>query len=138
VARVLGVLIVVLALVDGLVHLSIDAFVTHSFAARYTNVLFLLNFLGYVVLVVAFVWAQRGSPSVRRLVDAVLIVYPLAALVAWEVITAGRGNPRLAGVPLGLAQISKPAEILLALAALAHVVSVGQGASPSWERQAAR
>jgi hypothetical protein len=119
-ARTLGAIIVILALIDGLVHLSLDLFVFHSFTRGLTSELFGLNFIGYVVLVIAFLASQRSSLSFHRLVDVVLIIYPLLTLAAWIYFTKGRGNP------MGLAYISKPAEILLALAAIVYLTQLGQ------------
>jgi len=119
VSRVLAVLIVFLALIDGVAHLALDLFVLHSFTRGLLSELFILDFVGYVALIVVFLVAQRSSLSLRRLVDIVLIVYPIIAILAWFYFTKGRGNP------MGLGEISKPTEVLLALAALLHLTQLG-------------
>ena len=116
--RIAGIVIVVLAIVDGLVHLGLDAFVVHFSRGPY-NVLFALNFVGYAALVVLFLLTQQSSFSIRRLLDVVLIVYPLVTFAAWIYFTKGRGNP------MDLAYISKPAEIIIAIAALVHLTQLG-------------
>lgn len=124
-ARTLGVVIVVLAVVDGLIHLGLNIFVVHGITNRPpVSDLFFLNFLGYMVLAGAFLVLRSGSLSNRRLIDIVLIVYPLLALAAWIYFTKGRGNP------FGLADISKPAEVILALAALVHLTQLGKEEAP--------
>jgi hypothetical protein len=132
----LAVVIVVLALVDGLIHLSLDALIQHSFTRSQNNILFALCFVGYVLLVGVFIATSRSSPSLRRLVDVLLIVYPLVTFAAFFYITRGRVNPiGLAVVSngqlslLGLAGIAKPLEIVLAIAAALHLVSLSQQAS---------
>jgi hypothetical protein len=127
--RTLSIVIVVLALIDGLVHLSLNLFVTHGIVTRPPiSVLFFLNFLGYLALIVAFLYVQQSSLSLRRLVDVVLIVYPLVTLVAWIYFTRGRGNP------FGLAEISKPAEVILAVATVLHLVRLGTEEQPKLAR----
>ena len=134
--RVLAAIIVVLALVDGLIHLSLDAIIQHSFTRSQNNVLFALCFVGYVILVGVFIATSNSSLSLRRLVNVLLIVYPLVTFAAFFYITQGRINP--IGLPLvargqlsllGLAGISKPLEIVLAILAALHLVSLGQQTS---------
>jgi hypothetical protein len=134
--RVLAVIIVVLALVDGLIHLSLDALIQHSFTRSQNNVLFALCFVGYVVLVGTFIATSGSSLSLRRLINVLLIVYPLVTFAAFFYITRGRIDP--IGLPvvsngqlslLGLAGISKPLEIVLAVVAALHFVGLGQQAS---------
>ncbi len=112
--RWLPIAIVVLALIDALVHV----YLATRFSRGTLGLLFILNPIGYVALVVAFWWSQRGTLALRRLIDIVLVVYPIAGLVAWFYFTKGRGNP------MNLADISKPAEVLLAVAALLHLRSL--------------
>ena len=121
--RIAGIVVVVLAIVDGLVHLGLDAFVVH-FSRAPLNILFALNFVGYFALVALFLLTQQSSFSIRRLVDVVLIVYPLLTFAAWIYFTKGRGNP------MDLAYVSKPAEIIMAIAALVHLAQLGHEKSP--------
>ena len=124
-ARSLGIIIVVLALVDGLIHLSLNIFVVHGITNRPPiSDLFFLNFLGYMVLVGAFLVLRSSTFSTRRLIDILLVVYPIVTLAAWIYFTKGRGNP------FGLAEISKPAEVILALAALVHLTQLGKEEAP--------
>src|SRR5579884_322043 len=124
-ARTLAYLMGIFAAIDGLCHLALVILVTHGvFTRPPISVLFALNFVGYVVLIAALIISQGSSLGFRRLLDAVLIVYPIATFAAWIVFTRGRGNP------LGLAEIAKPAEILLALAAIGHLVQLGHEEEP--------
>ena len=127
--RALAVIIVVLAAIDGLVHLGLDVFVLHGiFSHPPLTILFLLNFLGYAALIIAFLALRSSSLSLRRLVDVLLIVYPLVTFAAWIYFTGGKANP------LGLADISKPAEVLLAVAAILHLTQLGHEEAPGMSR----
>jgi hypothetical protein len=77
------------------------------------NQLFVLNAIGYIVLVVAFWLAPRLLGRWSWLVDVVLIVYTIASIIGW--LDVGGPNPH------GLGYLSKALEILLILALLAHV-----------------
>jgi hypothetical protein len=74
--------------------------------------LFLLNFLGYVVLVLVFWLAPRWLGTWRWVVDVALMGYATLGIVAW--LEMGRPNP------LGLGYLSKGLEIGLILAVAAH------------------
>jgi hypothetical protein len=76
------------------------------------NELFLLNFLGYVGLVLVFWLAPRWLGQWRWVVDAALMGYAALGIVAW--LEVGRPNP------LGLGYLSKGLEIALILAVAAH------------------
>jgi hypothetical protein len=76
------------------------------------NELFLLNFLGYVVLVLVFWLAPRWLGTWRWVVDVALMGYAALGIVAW--LEMGRPNP------LGLGYLSKGLEIALILAVAAH------------------
>ncbi len=77
------------------------------------NELFLLNFIGYVVLVLVFWFSPRWLGARRWVVDVVLIVYTAASIVAW--LQIGRPNPH------GLGYVSKAMEVVLILALAAHI-----------------
>jgi hypothetical protein len=113
--RWLSIAIVVLAIVDALVH----GYLGTRFPNGLLGTLFILNVVGYVVLVLAFWQGEHATLALRRLVDGALVVYPLVTLVAWLYFTRGRANP------MNLADISKPAEVLLAVTALLHLRRLG-------------
>ena len=127
--RALAIIMVVLAAIDGLVHLGLDVLVLHSiFNHPPFSILFFLNFLGYAALIIAFLAVRSSSFSLRRIVDVLLIVYPIVTFAAWIYFTGGRLNP------LGLAYISKPAEVLLAVAAILHLTQLGHEEAPGMSR----
>ena len=137
----LPALITVLALADGVLHLSLDFILFHGHLFGFgspsgpppgaapraprpptagppvrlplpLNELFLLNFIGYVVLVLVFWFGPRLLGRWRWLADVALIVYAAAAFLAW--LDMGRPNP------MGLGYLSKGIEILLVIALVAH------------------
>ena len=121
---VLAIIIPILALVDGLVHLTLDLTVFHgNFTQNTLSELFLLNFLGYVVLIVAFFLISRLSASWRSALDVLMIVYAAVTFFEW----VSRGGPN----PMGLAYVAKPAEILLVVALVAHVLELRGGEARS-------
>ncbi len=125
-ARLLLPAIIVLALLDGLIHLGLDLFIMPNLRNSLA-ILFLLSFLGYLVLVGAFLYTQRASLTQRRWVDGALIVYALILLGAW--LSRGGPNPRGFGfVPLGY--LSKAIEVLLILALIVHAATLGQESQP--------
>lgn len=77
------------------------------------NELFLLNFIGFVVLVailwVVFLWSTRWL----WVVDVVMIVYTAVAIIGW--FRVGKPNPE------GLGHLSKGLEIALIAALLIHL-----------------
>jgi hypothetical protein len=142
---ILRAIIAVLALADGVLHFSLDLvlFRGNFFGTRAPagpppgaapgrvvpppgarpnpfilplNELFLLNFVGAVVLVVLFWFSRRWLGSRRWWVNIVMILYAAAAFVAWLII--GRPNP------MGLGYLSKSIEIILMLALVADTLSI--------------
>jgi len=112
--RILPWVIPGLALADGVLHLSLDLILFRGrFFANTLSVLFLLDFLGYVVLTAAFVLSPRWLGSKRWLVNAAMILFVAIALVDW----AARGGPN----PRGLGYLSKVVEVLLVAALAAHL-----------------
>ncbi len=111
---VLPAMIVVLALADALIHLSLDIFFFDGqFLAGFLNVLFLLNFGGYLVLAIGFVVSRRFSTKIRRAVSLALVAYATATVLAW-----------LAGGPddlLGLGYVSKAAELTLIVSLILYL-----------------
>jgi hypothetical protein len=79
------------------------------------NELFLLNFLGFVVLVLWFWFGPRRWAWLARrrwLIDLVLLLYTAASVVGWFAV--GRPNP------MGLGYLSKALELALILALVVH------------------
>lgn len=131
----LPILVTTLALADGILHLSLDAILFRgNFFGRLgpppgatpppgggpppppvslplpLNQMFVLNFVGYVVLV-ALLWVTlRRSDPWRRLVEGAFILYVMLAFLAW--VDVGRPNP------MGLGYLSKAVEIALFFALL--------------------
>ena len=121
--RVLSIIIPVLALVDGLVHLTLDLTVFHGhFTQNTLSELFLLNFLGYVGLIVVFFLISNASATWRSALDVLIIVYAAVTFYEW----LSRGGPN----PMGLAYVAKPAEILLVIALVAHVLELRGSEAP--------
>jgi hypothetical protein len=138
-------LIVILALGDGVLHLSLDFILFRGnligggFPAgprpglppggggprpgpRLTpfilplNELFVLNFIGEVVLVLLFWFSPRWLGGRRWWVDVVMIVYAAATFGAWLVF--GRPNP------MDLGYLSKGVEVLLIIVLLVDIWSL--------------
>ncbi len=144
---ILRALIAILALADGVLHFSLDIVLFRgnffgggpsgprpgatpgSVAPPPTargnplilplNELFLLNFIGAVILVLLFWFSRRLLGDRRWLVDVVLILYAAAAFAAWLII--GRPNP------MGLGYLSKGIEVVLIVALLVDIWSVFRG-----------
>ncbi len=136
-SRILAVVIIVLALADGVLHLLLNSIL---FGGRSRppseprpgvtpsgpppgarpfpfilplNELFLLNFIGEVVLVLLFVISRRWFGRRRWLVDVAMIIYAAATFVAW--VAFGRPNP------MGLGYLSKGIEIALIIALVVDI-----------------
>lgn len=135
--RILLISIAVLALADGVLHLLLD-FVL--FGGRNgppsgprlgappsgpppgarpfpfilpLNQLFILNFIGEVVLVLLFVISRRWFGRRRWWVDVAMIAYAAITFGAW--LAFGRPNP------MGLGYLSKGIELVLIIALLADL-----------------
>jgi len=74
------------------------------------NELFLLNFVGWVVLVALFWLAPR---TWAWLIDALMVLYTLAIFGGWAYI----GSPN----PMNLGYLSKAIEVVLLIALLVHL-----------------
>ncbi len=137
---ILPLLITILALADGATHLSLDFLIFHGnfFGAGPRpappsgapgahagpliplplplNELFLLNFIGYVVLIVVLLTAPRWLGAWQWLADVALILYVAVVIGGW--LDMGRPNP------LGLGYVSKGIEIVLVVVLAAHIWSL--------------
>jgi hypothetical protein len=80
------------------------------------NELFLLNFVGAVILVVLFLFSRRLLGERRWLADVALILYAAGAFVAWLMV--GRPNP------MGLGYLSKGIEIVLIITLITDIWSI--------------
>jgi hypothetical protein len=131
----LTVIISLLALADGVLHLSLNfvLFRGNLFGALGPppgaprppggggppgflvplNQAFTLNLVGYVVLVLIFLFVGPRLGSWQWIVDVVFILYVATVFLAW--LNFGAPNPR------GLGYLSKSIEVLLVLALLAHL-----------------
>ncbi len=132
IAQILLIVIALLALGDGVLHLALD-FVLFGGrggappgprpaaptsgpppGARAfpfilpLNQLFLLNFIGAVVLVLLFLFGRRWLGKRRWLVNVAMIVYAAITFGAW--LMFGRPNP------MGLGYLSKGIELVLIVA----------------------
>jgi hypothetical protein len=80
------------------------------------NELFLLNFVGALVLALLFLYSSRWPAARRWLLDIVMIGYEAITFGAW--LLFGRPNP------MGLGYLSKGIEIVLVVALAAHIWSM--------------
>jgi hypothetical protein len=111
--RILPLAIVVLAIADGILHLTLDIVLFRGrFFANELSILFLLNFIGYIVLGGAFLFRDRLLGNRAWLLNLLIGFYSLAAIVMW----AQRHGPN----PMGLGYLSKSLEVLLIVAVAAH------------------
>jgi hypothetical protein len=119
---VLRIAIVVLSLLDGILHLALNQILFRGnffgplpFQSPFflpMNLLFVLNFVGYVILAAVFWYAPRYMGGRRWLVDAVLMIYTLLSIGGWLQI----GSPN----PQGLGYLSKVLEVGLLVALGVH------------------
>jgi len=129
-SRVLPTVIAVLGLLDGLIHLSLVFLFRRPGVPispfSYGSGRFIANFLAYAVLVIAFLAVQNRGLVAARLVDVLLILLPLATLLAWVSFGLNSGNfPN----PFGfLGYLSKLIEIVLIVLAGTHLMELGRRA----------
>jgi hypothetical protein len=139
--KILQIVITILALGDGALHFALDLilFRGNFFGSGFPagpppgaapgrtgpppgprsnplilplNELFLLNFIGAVVLVLLFWFSRRWLGERRWLMDIVMIAYAAATFGAWLI--SGRPNP------MGLGYLSKSIEIVLVIVLFVH------------------
>jgi cytochrome bd-type quinol oxidase subunit 2 len=118
--RYLLPLMIVLALIDGAVHFSIDAFVNKTFTNLPYGPLFVALPLGYLVLIALLLRTRSDGSGTHRLVAAALAIYAVIPFVAYFMLTGGRYNP------FQLATIAKPLEVVLIVVSLFYVVRLGR------------
>ncbi len=135
--RILLISIAVLALADGVLHLLLDFILFGGRSGRPSgprlgappsgpplvarpfpfslplNQLFILNFIGAVVLVLLFVISRRWFGRRRWWVNVAMIVYAAITFGAW--LAFGRPNP------MGLGYLSKGIELVLIIALVADL-----------------
>jgi hypothetical protein len=122
---ILRVLIVVLAIADGVLHFILNfvlfrgnVFGPLPFGSPFgvaLNHLFVLNLVGYLVLAAAFWFAPRFLDARSWLVDVALILFSLLTILGW--VQIGMPNPR------GLGYLSKALEVALIAALAVHLWS---------------
>ena len=123
-------LMIVLALLDGALHFSIDAFVNKTFTNLPYGPLFVALPIGYLILIALLLWTRSARPATRRLIAGAFAVYALIPLVAYFYLTGGRYNP------FQLATIAKLIELVLIVASLLYVASMSR--QPATSRLAAQ
>ena len=111
---------IVLALVDGILHFSIDAFVNKTFTNLPYGPLFVALPIGYLILIGLLLWSRSASIAMQRLVTAVFAIYVVIPLAAYFILTGGRYNP------FQLATISKPIEVVLVVVSLVYLARLGR------------
>src|SRR5579871_3378103 len=118
--RYLLTAMIVLALIDGVLHFSIDAFVNKTFTNLPYGPLFVALPLGYLVLIAVLLLTRSASITTQRLAATALAIYTAIPLVAYFLLTGGRYNP------IQLATITKPLELVLIVLSLVYVVLLGR------------
>jgi hypothetical protein len=123
--RYLATAMIVLALIDGGLHFSVDAVVNHTFTNLPYGPLFVALPIGYLVLIALLLRTQSASLATQRGVAAAFAVYAAVPLVSYFYLTGGRYNP------LQLATISKPVEVVLILTSLVYFTQLGRHKTPT-------
>jgi hypothetical protein len=111
---------IVLALIDGALHFSIDAIVNRTFTNLPYGPLFIALPIGYLVLIALLLRSHSASLATQRLLAAAFAVYAAIPLVAYFYLTGGRYNP------FQLATMSKAIEVLLIVASLVYLALLGR------------
>ncbi len=126
--NILHVVIAILALADGVLHFSLEFAVGFPFPLpgapdagvppfiHLLSELFLLNFLGAVVLVGLFWFGDRWLGPRRWLIDVAMIAFAAATLISWWMF--GRHNP------MGLGYLSLAIEVVLIVSLVAHMWTI--------------
>jgi hypothetical protein len=118
--RYLPPVMIVLALIDGALHFSIDAIVNRTFSNLPYGPLFIALPIGYLVLIALLLRTRSAGLATQRQVAAAFAVYAAIPLVAYFYLTGGRYNP------FQLATMSKPIEVILIVAALVYLALLGR------------
>ena len=111
---------IILALIDGILHFSIDAFVNKTFTNLPYGPLFVALLIGYLVLIALLLRTRSASIAAQRVVAALFAIYVIVPLVAYFILTGGRYNP------LQLATIDKPLEVVLIVVSLLYLARLGR------------
>jgi hypothetical protein len=114
----LRVLIVVLAVADGIIHLALNFVLFRgnfwgslpfpSPLPLPLNQLFTLNFIGYIVLAICFWFGTQVLGARRWLIDVAIMILALLSIIGW--VQVGMPNP------MGLGYLSKALEVALIVA----------------------
>lgn len=88
--RYLLTAIIVLALVDGVLHFAIDAFVNRTFTNLPYGPLFVALPIGYLVLIALLLQARSANAATQRLVLVGFAIYVAIPLVGYFYLTGGR------------------------------------------------
>jgi heme A synthase len=145
-AWILPIAISVLALADGVLHFMLDVVLFRgNFFGRFgpppgaaanpnpppgppiplplpINQLFVLNLVGYLVLIALLWLAVRRFQTWRGWVDALFIVYVVVVFLGW--VNMGGPNPQ------GLGYLSKGIELVLVITLLAYRWALSRSAAP--------
>lgn len=150
---ILPVVISVLALADGALHFALDVLLFRgNFFGRLgpppgapsgpppgappgppiplplpLNQMFVLNLVGYVLLVALFWFVLTRRPTWLRAINGLMIAYVVIVFLAWA--EFGRPNP------MGLGYLSKSAEVLLVVALLAQQWMLSRTAASTYAAQ---
>ena len=122
--RYLPTVMIVLALIDGALHFSIDAFVNRTFTNLPYGPLFVALPIGYLALIALLLRTRSAGPATQQLAAAAFAFYAAIPLVAYFYLTGGRYNP------FQLATMSKSIEILLIVAAVVYIALLGRQRAP--------
>jgi hypothetical protein len=109
--KVLRILILVFGLVTALIHLWLFY---NGLSQGRPNYPFLINGVGYLVLLGAFWLTQASADQVRRLVHYLFMAFAAGSIVAWIVVNGGRFF-------LALSILDKAIEVLLIVALWLHL-----------------
>ena len=144
-AGYLAVLISLLALADGVLHLSLDFILFRgNIFGRFgpppgapppgggrggppplplpLNQLFALNLVGFLVLIALLWFVAPRLGALRWVIDALFLVYIAAVLAGW--LSLGAPNP------MGLGYLARAIELVMVVALIAHMWTYNRVASP--------
>lgn len=91
--RYVPAVMIVLALIDGALHFSIDAIVNRTFTNLPYGPLFIALPIGYLILIALFLRTRSASLATQRQVAVAFAVYAAIPLVAYFLLTGGALQP---------------------------------------------